>query len=466
MPDSKIKSVPLKTVNPATGKTEASYEALSRGELLSKIREGREVWEIWRLRPLSVRLSLLEQLSDSLLKEKERFSELITKEMGKPLSQSIREVEKCALLCRYYREHGEYFLSPREERLHHKKSYVSYEPLGGVLGIMPWNFPFWQVFRFAVPALTAGNAVFLKHSENVTGCALTLEEIFLSCGWPKGIFSALPAERPDVEAAIADPFIQAVSFTGSSRTGRHIASLCGKRLKKSVLELGGSDPYIVLEDADVFQAAESIVSSRLNNSGQSCVAAKRVIAEQPVYEELIQALISCLSQKTISSPLYNPDVGPLAKKEFADELEAMRDKDLKAGARLLFEKKPRPEEAEKGFYFPITMLGGCRPGMECAKKEVFGPLLPVFPAKSGAEALKMANSSAYGLGAAVFTENREKGEKWARDLVQAGSCFVNGQVKSAPQLPFGGSKDSGYGRELSAEGIREFVNIKAVAVCR
>ena len=411
-------------------------------------------------------MDLLEGLSDLLLREKEKFSELITKEMGKPLNQSIREIEKCALLCRYYREHGEYFLSPREERLHYKKSYVHYEPLGGVLGIMPWNFPFWQAFRFAVPALSAGNAVFLKHAENVTGCALAIEEIFRSSGWPKGIFTSLLIDRRDVEALVADPFIRAVSFTGSTAVGRHIASLCGKYLKKSVLELGGSDPYIVLEDADIFQAAQNIADARLNNSGQSCVAAKRVIAERPIYGELVQALINCLSQKAISNPLYNPDAGPLAKREFMEELEEIRNKDIKAGAKLLFEKAPRQDERERGFYFPITLLGDCRAGMECAKREVFGPLLPVFPVKNEEEALKMANETSYGLGAAVFTENREKGEKWARDLIQAGSCFVNGTLKSNPSLPFGGSKDSGYGRELSVEGIREFANIKTVVICR
>ena len=458
--------VPLQTVNPATGETEKSYTPLTLKEARAKIRESQEVWRVWRRRGGARRLELLEALSESLLREKERFSELITREMGKPLNQSIREIEKCALLCRYYREHGEYFLSPREERLHYKKSYVCYEPLGGVLGIMPWNFPFWQVFRFAVPALAAGNAVFLKHSENVTGCALALEEIFRSCGWPNGIFTALLLERPEAEAVLTDPFIRAVSFTGSTKTGRRIAALCGGSLKKSVLELGGSDPYIALEDADVFQAAQNIVDSRLNNSGQSCVAAKRVIAERPVYDELIQALVSYLSQKTISNPLYNPDVGPLARRESVAELEEIRDRDIKAGARLLFEKAPRKEESERGFYFPITLLGGCRPGMECARREVFGPLLPVFAAENEEEALKMANDSPYGLGAAVFTENREKGEKWARELIQAGSCFVNGQFKSTPSLPFGGSKDSGYGRELSVEGIREFVNIKTIAVCR
>ena len=458
--------VKLESINPATKEKIQEYTALTPQELNLKIRGSEAIWQDWRLQSVSKREELLENLSVNLLEKKETLSEIITKEMGKPLNQSAREIEKCALLCRYYREHGQYFLAPREEFLHYKKSYVHYAPLGGTFGIMPWNFPFWQVFRFAVPSIFAGNAVFLKHSENVTGSALAIERIFHESGWPKGIFTTLLIKRSQTESVIADPFIKMVSFTGSTNTGRHIASICGKYLKKNILELGGSDPYIVLEDADLSKAAEQIVNSRLNNSGQSCIAAKRVIVEKSVYEDLIQNLIKNLQYKIISHPLYNPDVGPLAKQEFVTQLTAIRDKDLAEGAQILFEKQANNEDKEKGFYFPITLLANCSPSMECAIKEIFGPLLPVFCVENSQKILEMANSTAFGLGAVVFTRNEKLGEKWARDYLQAGSCYVNGMIKSNPSLPFGGIGDSGYGRELSVEGIREFTNIKTIAICR
>ena len=356
--------------------------------------------------------------------------------MGKPLNQSIREIEKCALLCRYYKEHGQRFLSDREEFLHYKKSYVHYAPLGGSFGIMPWNFPFWQVFRFAIPSLVAGNAVFLKHAENVTGCALTIERILHESGWPKGIFTTLLISRSQVESVIANPFIKIVSFTGSAKTGQSIAELCGRYLKKNILELGGSDPYIVLEDANISKAAEQIITSRLNNSGQSCIAAKRVIVEQSISKELIQSLVNQLTYKNISHPFYNPDVGPLAKKEFVTQLEDIRDKDIKEGAQILFEKRANSEDNKKGFYFPITLMGDCSSLMECARQELFGPLLPVFCVENSAKALEMANKTNFGLGAVIFTQNEELGEKWAKDHLNAGSCFVNGMVKSNPSLSF------------------------------
>ena len=458
--------VKLESINPCTGEKIQEYPALSPQELNLKIRGSEAVWHNWKSKSFSKKKELLDNLSINLLEKKEFLSEIITKEMGKPLNQSIREIEKCALLCRYYKEHGESFLSPREEFLHYKKSYVHYAPLGGVFGIMPWNFPFWQVFRFAVPSLFVGNAIFLKHSENVTGSALAIEQIFHESGWPKGIFTSLLITRSQTEAVISDPFIKVVSLTGSTKTGRHIASLCGRYLKKNILELGGSDPYIVLEDADLEKAAKQIVISRLNNSGQSCIAAKRVIVEKSVHKDLIQELIKNLKYKMISNPLYNPDVGPLAKKEFVDQLNSLRDKDVAEGAQILFEKFPQEEDRKQGFYFPITLLDNCFASMECSKQEIFGPLLPVFCVENSQKAIEMANHTPFGLGAVVFTRNEELGEKWARDYFQAGSCYVNGMVKSNPSLPFGGIGNSGYGRELSIEGIKEFTNTKTIAICR
>ena len=460
----KKQDVHLESINPATGEKIAEYKTLTDKELKLKIQASEVCWREWKTQSLSKREALLEELSASLLKNKESLSEIISKEMGKPLNQSIREIEKCALLCRYYKEHGKYFLSDREEFLHYKKSYVYYAPLGGSFGIMPWNFPFWQVFRFAIPSLMAGNAVFLKHAENVTGCALAIERILHECGWPKGIFTTLLIDRSQVESVIAHFFIKIVSFTGSAKTGRYIASLCGHYLKKNILELGGSDPYIVLEDADIAKSAEQIIESRLNNSGQSCIAAKRVIVEKSIYEELTKSLINKLTYKSISHPFYNPDVGPLAKKEFVNQLQNIKDKDIKEGAKILFEKQAQAEDSKKGFYFPITLMGDCSPLMECAKQELFGPLLPVFCVENSTKALETANQTQFGLGAVIFTKNEELGEKWAKDRLNAGSCFVNGRVKSNPSLPFGGINKSGYGRELSVEGIREFTNIKTIAI--
>ncbi len=458
--------VKLESINPATGEKINEWPALSLKELDLKIRGSEAIWPDWRQKGFSKREDLLEKLSAHLLQQKEALSEIITREMGKPLNQSVREIEKCALLCRYYKEHGRHFLSSREEFLHYKKSYVHYAPLGGTLGIMPWNFPFWQVFRFAVPSLFAGNAVFLKHSENVTGCALAIERIFHESGWPKGIFTTFLSLRSQTPALIADPFIKMISFTGSVETGRHISSICGHYLKKTVMELGGSDPHIVLEDANLSKTAEQIIDSRLNNSGQSCISAKRVIVESSVHEELIQKLIHNLNYKSISNPLYNPDVGPLAKKEFVQKLQALRDKDLSEGAKILFEKPAGKEDQEKGYYFPITLMDNCSSLMECARKELFGPLLPVFQVENSQKALAMANKSSFGLGAVIWTENKELGERWAKDRLNVGTCFVNGMLKSNPSLPFGGINHSGHGRELSVEGIREFTNIKTIAICQ
>ena len=461
-----IKDEKLESINPADGTKIAEYKNLSSQELKSKIKSSQNAWESWKLQSFKKREELLEKLSIHLIKNKEWLSEIITKETGKPLNQSIQELEKSALLCRYYKEHGSHFLSPREEFLHHKKSYVYYAPLGACFGIMPWNFPFWQVFRFAIPALFAGNAVFVKHSENVIGSALALEEIFHESGWPSSIFSFLLIYRSQVESLIAHPFIKSISFTGSTKTGRLIASLSGKYLKKSILELGGSDPYIVLEDANLQKASKEIISSRLNNSGQSCIAAKRVIVEKSIYTAFVENLINELKYKSISHPLDNPDVGPLAKREFVETLKEIRDSDVKEGAEILFEKSANPDDQKKGFYFPITLIGNCSPQMRCAKEETFGPLLPLFKVENGIKALELANKTSYGLGASIFTQNEELAEKWAKDHINSGSCYINGRVKSNPALPFGGINNSGFGRELSLEGIREFTNIKTIAICR
>ena len=455
----------IQTVDPSSGEIIKTYPPLEESELVFRLQQGQSFWDKWKTEPFLKRASLLENLSTRLLQEKESFAELITKEMGKPLNQSLAEIEKCAQICRYYQEQGERFLSHREEFLQYKKSFVQYVPLGGVLGIMPWNFPFWQVFRFAIPALTAGNAVFLKHSENVWGCALALEDLFLQAGWPKGAFTNLPIKRSHVPVVIAHPFVRVVSFTGSTKTGRLIGALSGKHLKKCILELGGSDPYVVLKDADIVKAAKNIIQSRFNNSGQSCIAAKRLIVEEEKYNELMDALQEILKDFSIGHPLKNPNVGPLAKKEFVLQLKKWLAEDVKAGAEILYQKSPSLEEDEKGFYFPITLLGGCHKEMFSNKEELFGPLLPVFSIKNEQQALQLARDTSFGLGAVVFTEDIKKGEKWVTQYFEAGSCFLNGLVRSHSALPFGGIKNSGHGREMSREGLREFTNIKTVVIC-
>ena len=462
MPASKSPSS-LESINPSTGKVLQAYTPFQDRELESRVRGSEKLWESWRLQPLSRREALLDALVANLLKKKEKLSLLITQEMGKPLNQSIQEIEKCQVLCRYYKEYARAFLKPREEFLSYKKSYVYHAPLGGILGIMPWNFPFWQVFRFAIPALISGNAVFLKHAENVTGCSLALEDLFVESGWPLGIFNSLPIKISQIEKVVQDPFIKVVTFTGSTRAGREVASLCGKHLKKSILELGGSDPYIVLADADLQKAARNIVASRFNNSGQSCIAAKRVIVESSVYEDFCFEVVRLMEAKTIFNPIYNPDIGPVAKKSSLKTLEDFKKQAQDQGAEVLF-SRASSDDVKSGFYFPITILGNCHASMALANEEVFGPLLPIFPVDDERKALNLANRSNYGLGACIFTRNKEKGELLARDHLVAGSCFVNSQVKSNPALPFGGINHSGYGRELSVEGIKEFVNIKTVVV--
>lgn len=449
---------PVKTINPASGEVIQAYTPMSSADLAVQLKRAEKRFQQSKSEPFSKRAVLLAALADQLEQGKSSFAELITKEMGKPLNQSLLEIEKCGFVCRYYQENGKGFLSPRRG----PGSLVQYEPLGGVLGIMPWNFPFWQVFRFVVPALTAGNVVLLKHAENVWGSAEAIERLFLKSGWPKGTFTNLPIRTDQVPSVVAHPLVRAVSFTGSTKTGSLVAALAGQHLKKSLLELGGSDAYVVLKDADIEKAAESVVLSRFNNSGQSCIAAKRLIVEKERHDELMDAIKSRLKNFTISHPLKNPHVGPLAKKEFMFSLKRLLAKDMKAGARILYQKKPSLKEEKKGFYFPITLLGNCNEKMLCHREEVFGPLLPVFSVDSEAEALRLANATSFGLGAAVFTRDRKKGQKWIKDYFEAGSCFLNRRVRSHPSLPFGGIKKSGYGRELACEGLREFTNIKTL----
>jgi succinate-semialdehyde dehydrogenase / glutarate-semialdehyde dehydrogenase len=382
--------------------------------------------------------------------------------MGKPLAGGRSEVEKCAWVCRYYADNAEAFLAPEPAPSDASRSFVAFLPLGPVLAVMPWNFPFWQVFRFAAPALMAGNAGLLKHAANVTGCALAIEQIFKDAGFPPPLFRALLVSSQRVAAVIAAPEVKAVTLTGSTPAGRAVASKAGEMLKKTVLELGGSDPYVVLEDADLEAAAETCVASRLINSGQSCIAAKRFIVAEPVRQRFEELFVEKMRARKMGDPLQpGVDVGPQARRDLRDDLHRQVEQSVKAGARLLL---GGTVPAGPGAFYPPTVLGDVRKGMPAYDEETFGPVAAIIAAKDEADAVRLANDSVFGLGAAVFTRDVERGQRIAAEELEAGSCFVNSFVKSDPRLPFGGIKESGYGRELAVFGIREFVNIKTVYV--
>jgi succinate-semialdehyde dehydrogenase/glutarate-semialdehyde dehydrogenase len=383
-------------------------------------------------------------------------------EMGKPLAGGKAEIEKCAWCCDYYAQSAEAFLRSEPIETDARKSYVAHRPLGVVLAVMPWNFPFWQVFRFAAPALMAGNAGVLKHASNVPGCALAIEELFRDAGFPEGLFRTLLIESKQIEKLLDHEEIVAATLTGSVKAGRSVASLSGARVKKTVLELGGSDAYLILEDAALDQSAEACAASRLINSGQSCIAAKRFIAVDAVHDAFVERFVREMQKRKLGDPLAEgTDVGPQARADLRDELHQQVEKSLARGARCVLGGKVPPGP---GAFYPPTVLVDVKPGMPAYDEELFGPVASVIRARDEADAIRIANDTEFGLGAAVFTQDVERGQRIAEREIEAGSCFVNAFVKSDPRLPFGGIRHSGYGRELSHHGIREFVNIKTVYV--
>ena len=386
----------------------------------------------------------------------------MTLEMGKPIAQSRAEVEKCAWVCEYYAENAEKFFSDEMIETDASKSFVSFQPLGIVLAVMPWNFPFWQVFRFAAPGLMAGNAGILKHASNVSGCALAIEEVFREAGFPENLFRTILVPSSQMEKVIKNEKIKAVTLTGSVPAGKAVAKTAGSVLKKTVMELGGSDPYVILEDADLEMAADTCVTARFINGGQSCIAAKRFIVVEKVYDEFEKLFIEKMKSKKMGDPIdESNDIGPQASVPLRDELHQQVEKSIKLGAELLLGGKI-PEL--KGAYYPPTVLSNVKKGMPAYDEELFGPVAALIKAKDESEAIKIANDTIFGLGAAVFTGDVARGEKIAKEKLHAGCCFVNAFVKSDPRLPFGGIKESGYGRELSVYGIREFVNIKSIYI--
>jgi succinate-semialdehyde dehydrogenase/glutarate-semialdehyde dehydrogenase len=396
-----------------------------------------------------------------LRERKQELAKLMATEMGKPLKQGVAEAEKSAWVCDYYADNAEAHLGLDVIKTDASKSYVAFEPLGVVLAIMPWNFPFWQVYRFAAPALMAGNAGVLKHASNVPGCALAIEEIFVQAGFPRGAFRTLLIGNKQVKGVIEDPLVRAVTLTGSTPAGKAVAAQAGAVLKKTVLELGGSDPYVVLEDADLDLAVETCVSSRLINSGQSCIAAKRFVVVEPVLAAFTTRFVARMKAKKTGDPLVEgTDVGPQARHDLRDGLHKQVLASVDQGATLLLGGEVPPGD---GAYYPPTVLADVKPGMPAYDEELFGPVAAIIKAKDEADAVRIANDTIFGLGAAVFTKDIARGERVARSL-EAGATFVNSAVASDPRLPFGGIKESGYGRELGGYGIREFVNAKTVVV--
>jgi len=452
----------IKSINPATEEEIKSYDEMNFGEIEKIVSSADKTFNEWRRISFSERSLKMKKAGEVLRKNSERFSRLMTEEMGKPILQSRSEIKKCAWVCDYFAENGEGFLKDIIAKSDASKSFVTFQPLGVVLAVMPWNFPYWQVFRFAVPGLMAGNAGILKHASNVTGCALAIEEVFREAGFPENLFRTLIISSKYMDKVIELEEIRAVTLTGSVPAGKAVAAKAGSLIKKTVLELGGSDPYIILEDADLNAAAETCVASRLINGGQSCIAAKRFIIVKKIYNEFRDLFVEKMKKKKMGDPFdESNDLGPQAKDNLRDDLHKQVQASIKKGAKLSLGGKI-PDM--KGAYYPPTILENVHKGMPAYEEELFGPAASLIKANDETEAIKIANDSSFGLGAAVFTSDIKKGERLAREELNAGNCFVNSFVKSDPGLPFGGVKESGYGRELSFFGIHEFVNIKTVYV--
>ncbi len=451
----------LKSINPATGELIASYEEHSAAAVEAAVRKAHEASASWARLGSARRAAPLRRAAAVLRAEKTPLARLMSEEMGKPVLQAGAEVEKCALVCEYYAERGPGLLAPEAVAADAASSCVRFDPLGVVLAVMPWNFPFWQVFRFAAPALLAGNACLLKHAANVTGCACAIEEVFRRSGLPPGAFTALRLGSARVQGLVAHPLVRAVTLTGSDAAGRAVAAAAGRCLKKTILELGGSDPFVVLADADLSKCVAAAVSSRMINNGQSCIAAKRFIVAKPVYARFRDAFVAAVAGLKVGDPLDEAnDLGPLARADLRAELERQVGESLRRGARAL---TGGARLAGRGFFFQPTVLEDVKPGMPAYDEELFGPVAALIPVAGAQEALRVANDTPFGLGASIWSADTARAARMA-ERIEAGSVFVNGMVKSDPRLPFGGVKMSGYGRELSGYGIKEFVNIKTVVI--
>lgn len=446
----------FKSINPYNNEQIGLYLGLSKEETTTKLNKAQEAFKSWRKVPLSERASLVKKAGQVLREDVEEYAKMITLEMGKPISESRAEVNKCAWVCDYYAENAVAFLSDEQISTDAEQSFVRHDPIGSVLAIMPWNFPFWQVFRFAAPTLIAGNTGLLKHAPNVFGCAKLIEEVFVKAGFPPNIFQSLIVHHDQTEHIISHNAVKAVTLTGSEKAGSAVASIAGKYIKKTVLELGGNNAFIVWEDADIDKAVKTAITARMLNCGQSCIAAKRFILVEGIYDEFVQKFTKAVKDLKSGDPLdENTSIGPLARLDLANQLNKQVEESVAQGAKLLLGGN------QKDCYHEPTILGDVKPGMSAFDQETFGPLAAMIKAKDIDHAFELSENSNYGLGVTVCTKNFEKALKLA-SRVSDGAYFINELVKSDPRLPFGGTKNSGYGRELSKDGMMEFVNRKTV----
>jgi succinate-semialdehyde dehydrogenase/glutarate-semialdehyde dehydrogenase len=453
--------MPIASVNPATGETIKTFESLDEIQIDEKLQRAADTFSSYRRTTFKERESMMMRAAEILETEKNDFARLMTVEMGKPIKGAVGEAEKCAWVCRFYAETGRQHLADKLVETNAKKSYVRFQPLGPVLAVMPWNFPFWQVFRFAAPALMAGNVGLLKHASNVPRCALAIEDIFRRAGFPAGAFQTLLVGSDVVQRILEDCRVVAATLTGSEPAGRSVAGIAGKQIKKTVLELGGSDPFIVMPSADLQEAVTTAVKARTINNGQSCIAAKRFIIAADIYDEFERSFVAEMQALRVGDPLDEAtDIGPLATEQILKDVDEQVKTSVAAGAHLLTggKKLNRP-----GNFFPPTVLANIPHDSPAYCEEVFGPVALLFRVNNIDDAIELANATTFGLGSAAWTNDPDEQERFIDELA-AGSVFINGMVASDPRLPFGGIKHSGYGRELGEFGIREFVNIKTVWV--
>jgi len=451
--------MPIATINPANGETLKTFDALTREQIDAKLALGMTAWHAHRLTTFEQRARRMHRLADLLEAEDDKLARLMTLEMGKPIAAAVAEVEKCAGACRYYADNAVRFLADESAPTSEGQGRITYQPIGIVLAIMPWNFPFWQVFRFAAPALMAGNCGLLKHSSNVPQCALAIENVIRRAGFDEGVFQTLLVSSSEVESIIEDPRIAAVTLTGSEGAGRSVATIAGRNLKKTVLELGGSDPFIVMPSANLDVAVQTAVKARMINNGQSCIAAKRFIVHRSIYDAFIEKFVAGVKAVKIGDPMDPAtELGPLATSSIRDELDEQVQKTISAGARALCGGK---KIDRAGYFYEPTVLVDIPEDSPADVEELFGPVASVWKARDINEAIAIANSTRFGLGSSAWTNNYDEINRFVADI-EAGMVFINGMVASEATLPFGGVKSSGYGRELGVFGIREFVNIKTV----
>ncbi len=449
----------MQSVNPTTEEVIAQYSELDDVHVENKIALAQKAFESWKQTTFEERKTKMLDLAAILKEKKREIAQIATLEMGKPIVAAIAEVEKCALLCDYYSENAENILKEEYIKSDAETSFVRFDPIGIVLAVMPWNFPYWQVFRFIVPAAMAGNVGLLKHASNVQGCAQKMEKMFLEAGFPEGIFQNLSIGSSKVEGLIRDSRVKAVTLTGSEYAGKKVAEAAGSEVKKTVLELGGSDPFLVLEDADLDLVAAQAPNARLQNCGQSCIAAKRFIVHKNIAEEFLSRFKTAFENYVVGDPIdEKTQMGPMVNAGAREEIERQVQESLAQGAELVTGGK---RIGEKGFFYAPTILANVKKGMSAYDEEIFGPVASVIVVESEEEAIRVANDTPFGLGSSIWTRDIEKAKKFASQI-DAGSVFINGIVKSVPSLPFGGAKVSGYGRELSHYGMKEFVNIKTV----